>query len=121
MFQKHVIQFENRNDRRVFRHAHIPNRKFNAALGPPGDYFPVGAPPCSSRLLSFMHEMMPGEWQDQTKMHYSVRGLVSHCLFRLCGIRAERNIPPMKVPVDVYQCVLKGVHCHPEVLIAMAE
>ena len=27
----------------------------------------------------------------------------------------------MKVPVDVYQCVLEGIHLDPEVLVAMTE
>mmetsp|Transcript_142232 Transcript_142232/g.247979 ORF Transcript_142232/g.247979 Transcript_142232/m.247979 type:complete len:1069 (+) Transcript_142232:135-3341(+) len=112
--------------RRTFKNAHIPeNAKFNVAVGPDVAYWnrkfeeelpradesgdfktPQDAP---ARDISRIHQ----------EHNFKKRLLPQHESHQMRHHRKENT--PMQVPIDIYQCVLRGIHKNPEVLFAIAE
>lgn len=121
LFQKRSLKYSTKGktkdnttvySRRNYNTAHIPeNAKFNAATGPDVAYWDnqfeksgleIGK--YTPREASFFKSLLPH--QDY---HWH---LFPHL---------KQNAAPMQVPIEIYQCVLSGIHRNPDVLFAIKE
>lgn len=115
---RHLRYYENKK-RKVHTTAHIPNHRFNVAVGPDADSLPewnLGGDDVScvrssdgqaypfdllEKAEGFYKELLPGNRVDIAK--------------------TLPNAAPMQVPIDVFQCIVKGIHRNVDVLHAIAD
>lgn len=137
IFQKRMLRYKiyRQSDdgcaitqRRTFKNAHIAN-KFNVASGPDVAYwnkkFEEDLPRGSSKNGEESPLKTPQEPASRSLQHklkekkFNTDLLPEHESHHRRHKRPE-NIP-MQVPIDIYQCVVRGIHKNPEVLFAIAE
>eukprot|EP00439_Symbiodinium_sp_Y106_P016540 s3135_g2.t1 len=100
VFRRCELREWHSGSRRVWRTAYVPHGAMNVAVGPAQDHF-------ESR---FQQEM--GRVCAESAEHEEEEQFFSHLL----PWRLEKVPGESQVPVDIFQCVLPGLHRNPEVL-----